>query len=75
MATSSAKPKILPLTSARFFAALYVMLYHTLPRGAVPNQWQDWVNKFIGMGYQRQLFLHAVGLYPRGGLSEGEPAG
>jgi len=51
MATSQAKPKILPLTSARFFAALYVMLYHTLPRWDVPNQWQDWVNKFVGMGY------------------------
>ncbi|HEY2039790.1 MAG TPA: acyltransferase [Edaphobacter sp.] len=51
MATSPAKPKILPLTSARFFAALYVMLYHTLPRSSAQNPWQDWVKKFIGMGY------------------------
>ncbi|QHS51936.1 acyltransferase [Edaphobacter sp. 12200R-103] len=29
MANSPAKPKILPLTSARFFAALYVVLYHS----------------------------------------------
>lgn len=51
MATSPAKPKILPLTSARFFAALYVMLYHTLPKGSVQGEWQAWVKKFIGMGY------------------------
>lgn len=51
MAISQAKSKILPLTSARFFAALYVMLHHTLPKGAVQTDWQEWITRFIGMGY------------------------
>lgn len=51
MATSPAKPKILPLTSARFFAALYVMLYHTLPGVLARGVDQGWWQKIVGMGY------------------------
>ena len=48
MATTRVKPKILPLTSARFFAALYVMLFHTAP-------WQNGrygiISRILGLGY------------------------
>lgn len=36
MANTQARPKILPLTSIRFFAALYVMLFHSVP--TIPSQ-------------------------------------
>jgi peptidoglycan/LPS O-acetylase OafA/YrhL len=51
MATSLGKPKILPLTSARFFAALYVMLYHTFPRAPASNAIRGWMFKVVSFGY------------------------
>lgn len=51
MPPSPGKPKILPLTSARFFAALYVMLYHTFPRTSGAGPLHAWVLKVVGLGY------------------------
>ncbi len=51
MATTQAESKILPLTSARFFAALYVMLYHSVP--TIPSQGNPHgvLTRIIGLGY------------------------
>lgn len=51
MATTQAESKILPLTSARFFAALYVMLYHSIP--LIPSQrgHHGALKRIIGLGY------------------------
>ena len=51
MATTQAESKILPLTSARFFAALYVMLFHSVP--TIPSQGNPHgvLTRIIGLGY------------------------
>jgi peptidoglycan/LPS O-acetylase OafA/YrhL len=51
MANTQAEPKILPLTSARFFVALYVMLYHSVP--IIPSQHgrHGALTRIIGLGY------------------------
>ena len=47
----SAKSKILPLTSVRFFAALYVVLFHTTP-GILPQGVQSSIlGRILGLGY------------------------
>ena len=57
MVNTRVKPKILPLTSARFFAALYVTLFHTLP--GVPSQsgQHGVVSRIIGLGYVSVSFF------------------
>ena len=51
MATTQAESKILPLTSVRFFAALYVMLFHSVP--GIPSQHghHGVLTRIIGLGY------------------------
>jgi peptidoglycan/LPS O-acetylase OafA/YrhL len=51
METISKKPKILPLTSIRFFAALYVVLFHTIPRIPSQRSHHGMISRIIGLGY------------------------
>ena len=55
--TAWVKPRILPLTSVRFFAALYVMLFHTVPR--IPSQTgqHGMVARTVALGYVGVSFL------------------
>jgi peptidoglycan/LPS O-acetylase OafA/YrhL len=51
MANTQAKSKILPLTSVRFFVALYVLLFHAIP--GIPSHRHDHgvLARIIGVGY------------------------
>lgn len=51
MAISPRPQKILALTSVRFFAAFYVMLFHSFPRVSTPGFYRGVFQNLIGMGY------------------------
>ena len=51
MTTTWVKPKILPLTSVRFFAALYVMLFHTVPGIPSHTGQHGMVSRTLALGY------------------------
>jgi peptidoglycan/LPS O-acetylase OafA/YrhL len=57
MTISSAPRQIVPLTSARFFAALYVMLYHGLAANASASSHRNLFERFIGLGYVSVSFF------------------
>ena len=51
MTTTWVKPKILPLTSVRFFAALYVMLFHTVPGIPSHSGQHGMIARTLALGY------------------------
>ncbi|MEO6981742.1 MAG: acyltransferase [Edaphobacter sp.] len=57
MLTPRAPSKIVPLTSARFFAALYVVLYHGV--SGIPSQrgCHDLFTRVVGLGYVSVSFF------------------
>lgn len=60
MVASSPKPKIVPLTSARFFAAFAVVLHHSFPAIATQNAWLLWLKKLVVMGYVSVSFFYML---------------
>jgi peptidoglycan/LPS O-acetylase OafA/YrhL len=61
--TPRAPERIHALTSIRFFAALYVVICHTL-RSYVPFLWNDGVwGRAIGLGYISVSFFFALSGY------------
>jgi peptidoglycan/LPS O-acetylase OafA/YrhL len=53
---------ILPLTSLRFFAAFYVVLYHTYA-AAGPPDYSSWLVRFLGTGYISVSFFFTLSGY------------
>lgn len=53
--------KILPLTSARFFAAIYVVVYHTIEFSGIRTP--DYVNRFISLGETSVSFFFILSGY------------
>jgi peptidoglycan/LPS O-acetylase OafA/YrhL len=49
--------KVLPLTSARFFAALYVVFYHWWPRLPAHRGQHDLLSRVVGLGYVSVSFF------------------
>jgi peptidoglycan/LPS O-acetylase OafA/YrhL len=56
-ATSIPAPKILPLTSVRFFAALFVVVYHGWPGVHSHVGGLDFTTRLIGLGYVSVSFF------------------
>jgi peptidoglycan/LPS O-acetylase OafA/YrhL len=55
--------RILPLTSLRFFAAFYVVLYHSCTATSGPTDYSSWVGRFLGTGYVSVSFFFTLSGY------------
>jgi len=59
---TTAAPKILPLTSLRFFAAFMVVIQHTIDQPAYTYHFYWW-GKFLNMGYAAVSFFFVLSGY------------